>query len=1397
MIQKSEAESIITLELNSNFQVKDFTGIEYLKNLQNLWIYYLFDGEADEKSTVLTQLTEKLSGMEHLNTLSFPDDTIVTQDAANFLYTMHLQTLLGVLTDDADMLYPKDTTGKPLFDSLQELSITVNGELSLSGLTAFKNLSHLSITLNNNSTFGSDLKALSSFKNLESFSMWADLSGFTIDTSDCGSLTSLELYNLHTTNRNFPVIQTKGLKNLTELALSDFVIEGSLGDLNNQIRRLHINNSVLPDSSDKLDLSSYTEIYSLSLVNLGLKEVTGLENMSSLWELSLDDNNLTAVPKLSKDADALSSLGLQNNQISDISALAEINANAPLTTIYLQNNCITDLSALTKSAAIKEHLSLFGCSNNKLKSLPDFSGFANLETLMLQSNQLETLEGANLQTLTFRSLNLSDNKLTRETVIGFVPEKFSADLDWLARATSTSIKYSPVSYPETVYTWLNSELIASDLDSHLNGTGSIYLSYTTCADSLKIEKELLEYIRGLDRNVILDIYYVDVESSLNTGVVNCDFSKVPEDVTELTLNLNAVKMEKAPSDIAAILGSDCVYSNLEEAYSNPDYVTTRTFYHETGFNIYASKNGTLKPVKRNIYGAVLLNYIKNGTYASEEYYYIPSAKDTTYGYTTENGTYSTPERYDYSSITKDALEAAIESAKEGDHISVAATTDTLNISKELWNSFIEKKLTADISCVNIYNEIEYVFHLNYADMKELTEGDWLELNASIQRYQYDIDGLIAATINVTLCTRNDNNSYFGTGYPDFKATISVYAGTDVANNEICRPYLSSDYVLGKDMKKYLVYNRGDKEYTVKAGMVTVPAETSSTSISLIADSLISEHPDEAEIPNYENKVVYNDKDLILETAGQQVSNLNVKGTGNDLTIVSTFDVNTSSSEYTPLFTLDSRSNNTDGSNLAIEAYITDQELSLSSNINTFTNYVNLDDLFPENGTYTLTLHLYQSGSSCHLTAVLNDEKVYESNWSFIDISSINTFFNYDYSIENGTYEPDANSAASNVRTKIYAGAVLPDGITEEKPTTKPEETTTDKSEETTTGKTEETTTSKTEETTTGKTEETTTSKTEETTTSKVEETTTGKTEETTTSKAEETTTGKTEETTASGKSEPAKVNSSKIVEAGKVLSTAVDKMKESILKTIEVVSDAAQTLTKDVFDTLQKEGKNLTVGVTDENQQLQYSWTFSNRTVTNTDMNIDLSIKFDSEKKDEIQKLTGRDNAMYLSFGHHGKLPGPATIKSYVGNNYKDGEKIYLYYFDEEQGKILMVGNSALEVKNGYVEYTITHCSTYLLLEEKLDGVEKDVRSLDNASISVLDENAVLTINGTPIATNESVTETTTKSANAKTTTAAKDSSIPGTGDTNGNSVRILFMMFGCAAIAVLASSMVRNKNRK
>ena len=396
-----------------------------------------------------------------------------------------------------------------------------------------------------------------------------------------------------------------------------------------------------------------------------------------------------------------------------------------------------------------------------------------------------------------------------------------------------------------------------------------------------------------------------------------------------------------------------------------------------------------------------------------------------------------------------------------------------------------------------------------------------------------------------------------------------------------------------------------------------------------------------------------------------------------------------------------------------------------------------------------------------------------------------------YTAVMGSYEVKC-TAVSGYSLPESCYVFFTEEITTEETTSKEEVTSTE--EETTTKKVEETTTKKEEATSTE--EETTTKKVEETTTKKEEAT--SKEEETSTKKVEEESTTKKEDKV--NKSEPVKVSDSKIVDSEKVLTTAVDKMKSTILKTIEVVSDKAQTLTKEVFDTIQKEGKNLTVGVTDEDNKLQYSWTFSNRTLADTDMNIDLGIKFDTEKKEEIKKLTGREDAMYLSFAHHGELPGPATIKSYVGDNYQNGEKIYLYYFDEEQNKILMIGNTALEVKDGYVEYTITHCSTYFFMEEKLDGVEKDARSLDDASLSVTDEKAVLTINGTKVPTNEStaVTETTntTKADNTTATTKQKAADIPATGDT-ADSVRYLVMMFAFAVITVLTGNAVkRNKNK-
>lgn len=58
--------------------------------------------------------------------------------------------------------------------------------------------------------------------------------------------------------------------------------------------------------------------------------------------------------------------------------------------------------------------------------------------------------------------------------------------------------------------------------------------------------------------------------------------------------------------------------------------------------------------------------------------------------------------------------------------------------------------------------------------------------------------------------------------------------------------------------------------------------------------------------------------------------------------------------------------------------------------------------------------------------------------------------------------------------------------------------------------------------------------------------------------------------------------------------------------------------------------KDITVGVTDENNRLQYQWKFNSDTITQPDMDIDLTISFDTDRENEVKEITGRDDLMYL-----------------------------------------------------------------------------------------------------------------------------------------------------------------------
>ncbi len=185
-----------------------------------------------------------------------------------------------------------------------------------------------------------------------------------------------------------------------------------------------------------------------------------------------------------------------------------------------------------------------------------------------------------------------------------------------------------------------------------------------------------------------------------------------------------------------------------------------------------------------------------------------------------------------------------------------------------------------------------------------------------------------------------------------------------------------------------------------------------------------------------------------------------------------------------------------------------------------------------------------------------------------------------------------------------------------------------------------------------------------------------------------------------------------------------DKLRDDNVLGMTINMPNSDTATSDIFQALKETGKNLTFNVIGENDRTKYSWTFEGNEIENPDMDLDLSINFETEKQQEIQNITNQSNMFYVSFVHHGELPGKAWVKVDVSDKFKDGDYIYLYYYNEEKGTIERKGHG-YEVKDGYAEFEIDHCSVYFFTKEpvKTDS-KKDSNMIKNTATDGSQSNA-------------------------------------------------------------------------
>lgn len=170
---------------------------------------------------------------------------------------------------------------------------------------------------------------------------------------------------------------------------------------------------------------------------------------------------------------------------------------------------------------------------------------------------------------------------------------------------------------------------------------------------------------------------------------------------------------------------------------------------------------------------------------------------------------------------------------------------------------------------------------------------------------------------------------------------------------------------------------------------------------------------------------------------------------------------------------------------------------------------------------------------------------------------------------------------------------------------------------------------------------------------------------------------------------------------------ALDQLKDPDVEKAEIIVAQPEVLAPDVFETAKETGKKVTVTVVDpESNRTKYSWTFDGKEISDTALDVNLEINVDSTVQgvnDIIAESSKEINAMTLSFQHAGNLPAPATVRIYVGDKYRDGQTLWLYYYNKNDDKMEMQ-SQGIVVKDGYAELIITHCSDYVLTDQELDG---------------------------------------------------------------------------------------------
>lgn len=142
-----------------------------------------------------------------------------------------------------------------------------------------------------------------------------------------------------------------------------------------------------PDGSIyKSDVEKVTE---LQAFDMGIQDISGIENLTNLQEIGLSGNKISDISVL-KQLTNLKNLDLNENQIQDISALKDL---TNLEKLDLGSNQISDISALSGLVNLRELYSY----TNEIRDISPLKQLTNLQYIWLNDNKISNKDKQSLK----------------------------------------------------------------------------------------------------------------------------------------------------------------------------------------------------------------------------------------------------------------------------------------------------------------------------------------------------------------------------------------------------------------------------------------------------------------------------------------------------------------------------------------------------------------------------------------------------------------------------------------------------------------------------------------------------------------------------------------------------------------------------------------------------------------------------------------------------------------------------------------------------------------------------------------------------------------------------------------------------------------------------------------